>query len=78
VAELGAADGEAEGSRGLQLVERLSVRWGWRRRSGQAVTWYSGVADFLSVVPEEALVPDASFLPARRTGAGEARLVAKR
>jgi anti-sigma regulatory factor (Ser/Thr protein kinase) len=40
VPELRPADGEAEGGRGLQLVERLSTRWGWRRDSGQTVTWF--------------------------------------
>jgi anti-sigma regulatory factor (Ser/Thr protein kinase) len=34
------ADGEAEYGRGLQLVERLSARWGWRRGSGHTVTWF--------------------------------------
>ena len=40
VPELRSADGEAEGSRGLQLVEWLSARWGWYRHSGQTVTWF--------------------------------------
>jgi anti-sigma regulatory factor (Ser/Thr protein kinase) len=40
VPELRPADGEAEGGRGLQLVERLSVRWGWHRDCGQTVTWF--------------------------------------
>jgi anti-sigma regulatory factor (Ser/Thr protein kinase) len=40
VPELRPADGEAEAGRGLQLVERLSARWGWRRDSGQTVTWF--------------------------------------
>jgi anti-sigma regulatory factor (Ser/Thr protein kinase) len=38
--ELRPAVGEAENSRGLQLVERLSARWGWRQRGGQTVTWF--------------------------------------
>lgn len=38
--ELRPADGEAEDGRGLQLVERLSVRWGWHQDSGQTVTWF--------------------------------------
>jgi anti-sigma regulatory factor (Ser/Thr protein kinase) len=40
VPELRPADGEAEGGRGLQLVERLSARWGWHRDSGQTVIWF--------------------------------------
>jgi anti-sigma regulatory factor (Ser/Thr protein kinase) len=40
VPELRRADGEADGGRGLQLVERMSVRWGWHRDSGQMVTWF--------------------------------------
>ena len=38
--ELRPAGGNAEGGRGLQLVARLSVRWGWRRRGGRTVTWF--------------------------------------
>ena len=34
------ADRDAEGGRGLQLVARLAVRWGWRRRGGRMVTWF--------------------------------------
>lgn len=34
------ADGEAEGSRGLQLVDALSARWGYQRGGGQATTWF--------------------------------------
>jgi len=34
------ADGKADGGWGLQLVERLSARWGWHRDSGQTVTWF--------------------------------------
>ena len=33
-------DDEAEGSRGLQLVEELAVRWGYERGGGQATTWF--------------------------------------
>lgn len=32
--------GEAESGRGLQLVQRLSARWGWHQDSGQTVTWF--------------------------------------
>jgi anti-sigma regulatory factor (Ser/Thr protein kinase) len=31
---------EAEGSRGLRLVEELAVRWGYERGGGQATTWF--------------------------------------
>jgi anti-sigma regulatory factor (Ser/Thr protein kinase) len=33
-------DDEAEGSRGLMLVEELAVRWGYERGGGQATTWF--------------------------------------
>jgi anti-sigma regulatory factor (Ser/Thr protein kinase) len=31
---------EAEGGRGLRLVEDLAVRWGYERGGGQATTWF--------------------------------------
>ncbi len=32
---------DAEDGRGLQLVARLAMRWGWRRRGGgRTVTWF--------------------------------------
>jgi anti-sigma regulatory factor (Ser/Thr protein kinase) len=31
---------DAEDGRGLQLVDRLAMRWGWRRRGGRTVTWF--------------------------------------
>lgn len=34
------ADGEAEGSRGLWLVDALSARWGYQRGGGLATTWF--------------------------------------
>jgi len=34
------ADGEAEGSRGLWLVDALSARWGYKRGGGLATTWF--------------------------------------
>jgi anti-sigma regulatory factor (Ser/Thr protein kinase) len=40
VPELRPVDVEAEGGRGLQLVERLSARWDWYLDSGQTVTWF--------------------------------------
>jgi len=33
-------DEEAEGSRGLRLVEELAARWGYERVGGQATTWF--------------------------------------
>ena len=33
-------DDEAEGSRGLRLVEDLAARWGYERGGGQATTWF--------------------------------------
>lgn len=33
-------DDEAEGSRGLRLVEELAARWGYERGGGQAMTWF--------------------------------------
>ena len=40
VPDLRRADDEADGGRGLQIVERLSARWGWHRDRGQTVTWF--------------------------------------
>jgi anti-sigma regulatory factor (Ser/Thr protein kinase) len=37
---LGPAACEAEGSRGLRLVEALARRWGYERGGGRAVTWF--------------------------------------
>ena len=39
------AGGDAEGGRGLQLVDRLAARWSWRRRGGQTVTCSRGVLE---------------------------------
>ena len=33
-------DDEAEGSRGLWLVEELAARWGYERGGGRATTWF--------------------------------------
>jgi serine/threonine-protein kinase RsbW len=38
VPELRAAGADAEGGRGLELVESLASGWGWRQRGGQTVT----------------------------------------
>jgi anti-sigma regulatory factor (Ser/Thr protein kinase) len=37
---LPAADREAEGSRGILLVDALAARWGYERGGGLAVTWF--------------------------------------
>jgi anti-sigma regulatory factor (Ser/Thr protein kinase) len=37
---LGPAAVEAEGSRGLRLVEALARRWGYERGGRRAVTWF--------------------------------------
>jgi anti-sigma regulatory factor (Ser/Thr protein kinase) len=34
------AGGEAEGSRGMRLVDALSARWGCERGGGLATTWF--------------------------------------
>jgi serine/threonine-protein kinase RsbW len=34
------SDDEAEGDRGLRLVEELADRWGYERGGGQATTWF--------------------------------------
>jgi two-component sensor histidine kinase len=34
------SDDEAEGSRGLRLVEELAARWGYERGGGQATMWF--------------------------------------
>ena len=31
---------DAEGGRGLQLVEGLAARWGLRQRGGRTMTWF--------------------------------------
>jgi len=38
--ELCPAGRDAEGGRGLQLVDGLAARWGWLRRGGRMVTWF--------------------------------------
>lgn len=40
VPELRPADRDAEGGRGLHLVEALAARWGWRCRGRRTVTWF--------------------------------------
>jgi anti-sigma regulatory factor (Ser/Thr protein kinase) len=36
----GSADGNAEGSRGMRLVDALAARWGYERGGGYATTWF--------------------------------------
>ena len=36
----GSAGGEAEGGRGIRLVDALSARWGYERGGGLATTWF--------------------------------------
>ena len=50
----GSADGEAEGSRGMRLVDALAARWGWRRRGGQMVTWFE-LCDLLQPMQHSAV-----------------------
>ena len=38
--QLRPADRDAESGRGLELVEGLAARWGWRRRGSRMVTWF--------------------------------------
>jgi len=40
LASAASADGDADGSRGLWLVDALSARWGYERDSGLATTWF--------------------------------------
>lgn len=40
VPELRRASADAEEGRGLEMVERLAERWGWRQRGGRTVTWF--------------------------------------
>jgi anti-sigma regulatory factor (Ser/Thr protein kinase) len=40
-----AADGDAEGSRGMRLVDTLAARWGYCRGGGFTTTWF-GTANF--------------------------------
>ena len=40
VPEVHQAGGEADGGRGLVLVEGLAARWGWQWDAGRTVTWF--------------------------------------
>lgn len=40
VPRLSVVDGDAEGSRGIRLVEERAARWGYERGGGQATTWF--------------------------------------
>jgi anti-sigma regulatory factor (Ser/Thr protein kinase) len=37
--------GEAEGSRGMRLVDALAARWGYQRGGGLATTWFELAQD---------------------------------
>jgi hypothetical protein len=39
------ADNEAEGSRGMRLVDALAARWGYQRGGGLATTWFELAQD---------------------------------
>ena len=39
------ADGDAEGRRGLGLVDELAARWGYQRGGGLTTTWFELVLD---------------------------------
>lgn len=49
-----AADGEAEGGRGMRLVDALSARWGYQRGGGVATTWFE-LCDLLQPVQRSAV-----------------------
>jgi len=51
-------DDEAEGNRGLRLVEELAARWGYERGSGKATTWFElcGVDDLPGCLPAAVIV----------------------
>jgi hypothetical protein len=40
VSEAADAEAEAEGGRGMRLVDTLSARWGYQRGGGLAMTWF--------------------------------------
>jgi anti-sigma regulatory factor (Ser/Thr protein kinase) len=48
------ADGEAEGSRGLWLVDALSARWGYERDGRLATTWFE-LCDLLQPMQHSAV-----------------------
>jgi hypothetical protein len=39
------ADGEAEGRRGMRLVDTLAARWGYCRGGGFTTTWFELASD---------------------------------
>jgi anti-sigma regulatory factor (Ser/Thr protein kinase) len=39
------ASSDAEGSRGMRLVDALAARWGYQRGGGLATTWFELAAD---------------------------------
>ena len=48
------AGSDAEDGRGLHLVARLAVRWGWRRRGGRTVTWFECALEAPDCIPGSA------------------------
>ena len=52
--EPGAATGDGEGGRGLQIVADLAARWGWRRRGGRTVTWFECALEAPDCIPGSA------------------------
>lgn len=40
-----AVDGDAEGSRGMRLVDSLAARWGYQRGGGLTTTWFELAVD---------------------------------
>jgi anti-sigma regulatory factor (Ser/Thr protein kinase) len=48
------AGSDAEDGRGLHLVARLAVWWGWRRRGGRTVTWFE-LCDLLQPMQHSAV-----------------------
>ncbi len=53
-------DDEAEGSRGLRLVEELAARWGYERGGGWATTWFELQA-LLQPMQQTAVSAKASY-----------------
>ncbi|WP_300606020.1 ATP-binding protein [Trebonia sp.] len=53
------AGGEAEGSRGMRLVDALASRWGYERGGGLATTWFELRQD-LAAAPRTWRVPSCA------------------
>ena len=61
------AGSDAEHGRGLHLVARLAVRWGWRRRGGRTVTWFE-IRALLRLVQRSAVSGESGDLPGWHRG----------